>query len=115
MAHVSAALSHDGGKTWQTPIRIDENTPAGRVAVMAGDAGFLVAWIGQDAEASTRLFGVNLSSMGRLGPTEQLAGIDPSRTSGYPVIAHGGKWALAAFTHVTEGPTRVSLLHNIQE
>ncbi len=115
VAHVSAALSYDGGMTWQEPIRIDENNPVGRVAAMAGNAGFLVTWIGQDAAGSTRLSGIALSSDGRPGPAQQLTAIDPGRSSGYPVIAQGGKGALAAFAHVTEGTTLVNLLHNIPE
>jgi hypothetical protein len=82
---------------------------------MAGNAGFLVTWIGQDAAGSTRLSGIALSSDGRPGPAQQLTAIDPGRSSGYPVIAQGGEGALAAFAHVTEDTTQVRLVHNIPE
>ena len=110
VAHVSAALSHDGGKTWQDPMRLDGNGPVGRVAVMAGDSGFFITWIGRCATDSTCLLGVNLRVDGNIQPIERIAELSAERVSGYPVIVRVDTAYIAAFTSEASGTTRINVM-----
>jgi hypothetical protein len=113
VAHVSAALSHDGGDSWQAPVLLDGNEPVGRVDVMDTDAGFFVTWIGRCTKDTTCLLGLNLMVNGRTQPIERIAALSASRISGYPVVIYADGTYLSAYPSETDGVTRISMAKQV--
>ena len=104
--HVFAAFSSDAGRTFGTPIRIDDVGALGRVDVALLDDGAAVAtWIEfANGKADFRLRRVTPS--GDRSAAMGIAGLAASRASGYPRMARAGKELLFAWTESTQ-PTRV--------
>ena len=102
-----AAFSADAGGTFGAPMRLDEAGSLGRVDVeLMPDGGAFASWIEfADGRAQFRVRRVHPS--GSVSPALTVAGLEGSRTSGYPRIArHRGELVLA-WTESRDGALRV--------
>lgn len=107
---VLAAVSRDGGRTFGEPVRVDADSPLGRLdlAVDAAGGEAIVSWLGatDGGEAAIRLR--RITADGRLGPTFDLARAAGSRASGVPRLLavpspDGGDRLLVAWVEPEEG------------
>ena len=90
------AFSRDAGRTFGSPVRVDDGVSLGRVDVeLLADGSAIAAYIEQaDKRAQFRVRRVEQS--GTKSDAQTVAGIDAGRASGYPRIAiHGGELVLA--------------------
>jgi hypothetical protein len=98
-ARVHVAFSDDAGRTFAPPVRVDDGTPAGRVAVAVDDSsGAFVSWIerigGDTAEVRVRRVGRD----GGLHDPVVVASSTASRASGFPRMVRAGHELVFAWT-----------------
>jgi hypothetical protein len=97
-----AAFSHDAGRTFGPPIRLDENGSLGRVDVeLLPDGAAVATWIEFDQRAQFRARTIERS--GTKSAAVTVAGIDRSRASGYPRVARHGDELVFAWTESMDG------------
>jgi hypothetical protein len=96
-----AAFSNDAGRTWGTPIPLEDETSLGHVDVEMLDDGSAVAtWVEFAADRSQfRMRRIEPSGM--RSPSITING--NSRVSGYPRVARSGKELVFAWTEGSEG------------
>jgi len=98
------AFSHDAGRRFDPPIRVDEAVSSGRVGVeLLADGSAIVSWIefaDQRSEFRVRPIGQN----GARGPAVRIAGISGTR---YPRLVRHGRELLLAWTDTIDGSPRV--------
>jgi len=97
-----AAFSHDAGKTFSQPIRIDDGGTLGRVDLeLLPDGSALVTWIefADGAQFRTR----RIDSSGTRSTPVTIAGIAGSRSSGYPRAAVANGEVVFAWTEAADG------------
>jgi len=98
---VHVAFSTDGGVTFMPPLRIDGNTPTGRVDVLLSHDGDAIAtWIdgaGKEAAIVARRIRRN----GKLGETVTVAQSSTARSAGFPRMALLGEVVYLAWTEFT--------------
>jgi hypothetical protein len=101
------AFSHDAGRTFSTPIRLDDNGSLGRVDVeLLPDGSAAASWIEfADERAQSRVRRVLRS--GARSSAVTVSSIVGSRASGYPRIAADGTDLLFAWTESGSGATQV--------
>jgi hypothetical protein len=101
--HVFAAFSKDAGRTWSSPIRLDDNKAIGRVDVeMMPDGSAIATWIeGLDGGAEFRARRIRPD--GSRGAAFTIAKVAATRTSGYPRVARSGNELVFAWLDV--GPS----------
>ena len=95
---MNVALSNDGGKTFGSPIRIDNGKPVGRVdaiALPSGDA--LVSWLEQAAEG-TQVRIREVQSDGTLGDPIIASANSKVKFAGVPQMTMSGKQVVVAWT-----------------
>lgn len=94
---IQVALSADEGRSFGAPLRIDGGDPAGRPAIAAYDAGYLVVWLekteGGGAEIRARRIGFD----GRLYGAFRVAAATSGRGTGFPKVAVSGDQVLFAW------------------
>ena len=97
------AFSHDAGRTFDDPIRLDEAGSLGRVDVeLMPDGAAVASWIEYaDKRAQFRLRRVERS--GGMSVATTISGLESSRASGYPRIARHGSELVAAWTESRDG------------
>ena len=105
-----AAFSNDAGRTWGTPIRLDERGSLGRVDIEMLDNGSAVAtWIefaDQKSQIKLRL----VDPSGARSPAVAVAALSDSRASGYPRVARHDNELVLAWTESTgEGAQTVKM------
>ena len=111
-ARVFAALSHDGGASFDPPLRIDEGRPLGRVAALTSPGAtrsrFVVAWMEAlgDGGAEIRLRAIDAA--GRRSPSVAAGGASATRASGFPVLAPEGDDIVVAWTDPDAGTVRLA-------
>lgn len=107
VGHAYAAFSRDAGRTFGSPIRLDDEASLGRVDVELLEDGRAVgAWLeyaGDRTEWRIRL----LTADGRRGPATTIAKVTSSRSSGYPRMARAGQELVLAWTDVSREPGAV--------
>jgi hypothetical protein len=98
-----AAFSNDAGRTWGTPIRLDDAASLGRVDIDLLDDGSAVAtWVEYaDRRGQFRLRRVDPS--GTKSPAITVAGVQGSSTSGFPRFARHGNELVFAWTESAQG------------
>lgn len=96
-----AAFSNDAGRTWGTPIRLDDGSSLGRVDVELLDGGSAAAtWVEvADNRGQFRLRRIEPSGMKSAPVT--VAGVDGSRSTGFPRMARQGQELVFAWTEST--------------
>lgn len=96
--HVYAAFSHDAGRTFGDPIRIDETSATGRVDVeLLGDGSAVVSWIEfGDQQGQFRVR--RIAASGERSAALSVAGLATNRASGYPRLVRGGDELVFAWT-----------------
>ena len=95
-----AAFSGDAGRTWSTPVRLDEGAPRGHVDVELLDDGSAVATWVELAEGRAR-FRMRRVEPG--GSRSAAFDIASERVTGYPRIGRSGDELLFAWTESAEG------------
>jgi hypothetical protein len=96
--HAYAAFSSDAGRTWGTPIRLDDQSTQGRVDVEMLDDGSAVAtWI-EFADQRSQIKLRRVDPSGARSPAVAVAGLADARASGYPRIARHEDELLLAWT-----------------
>ena len=107
VGHAYTVFSRDGGKTFGSPVRLDDEASLGRVDVeWLGDGRAVAAWLeyaGDRTEWRMRL----VDGEGRRGPATTIAKVTSSRSSGYPRIARGGRELVLAWTDASVEPATV--------
>lgn len=97
---LNVAFSGDSGKTFSSPVRIDEGAAVGRVdLVLLDDGSALVSWIegiGNDAGVVAR----RISADGRTSAVQTVAPSSTARGAGFPRIARTGDQVFVAWTDV---------------
>jgi hypothetical protein len=103
---VQIAFSEDAGKTFNSPIRVDDGSAIGRVdVVMLPDGSALVCWLsGKVEKGAIKVRRVHRD--GALGAVTDIAESDISRSSGFPRIARRGNDIFFAWTEFDK-PSRV--------
>jgi hypothetical protein len=94
-----AALSRDAGRTWGTPIRLDDAVSLGRVDVEVLDDGSAVATWVEFADSRSQLRMRRIDASGAKSPAVSVAaGIEGGRASGFPRLARQGDELVFAWT-----------------
>ena len=98
-----AAFSNDAGRTWDTPIRLDDGGSLGRVDIELLEDGSAVAtWVEfANQRAQFRLRRIDAS--GAKSPAITVAGVDGGRASGYPRVARAGNELVFAWSESASG------------
>jgi hypothetical protein len=101
------AFSHDAGRSFGPPIRLDDVAAMGRVDVeLLADGSAIASWIEfADDRAQFRIRRVERS--GAKSSPVTVAGLAGNRTSGYPRIARIGDELLFAWTESKDGRSHV--------
>lgn len=98
---VLVASSSDGGVTFGAPLRVDEGSAIGRVAVAMLDADrAVVAWVEQDGEGAA----IRMCVIGEEGASDPVtvAATSASRASGFPQVVNDGERLVFAWTEPGE-------------
>src|SRR5688500_11970036 len=98
-----AAFSHDSGRTWGSPIRLDDNTALGHVDIELLDDGSAVATWVEFANERSQFRARKVQASGERSKTVVLAGEGEARVSGYPRMAKRGTDLVFAWTE-SSGP-----------
>ena len=97
---VKIAFSNDNGKTFQEPYQVDEGNPLGRVDLMfLSEEEVLLSWIEKTEEAA-EIRAIRVNPKGKSGDSFLLTETDPSRKSGFPVLAKSDDQLLLAWTYI---------------
>ena len=102
-----AAFSRDAGRTFGSPIRLDDGGSLGRVDVELLDDGSAAAsWIEfADQRAQFRIR--RIDPAGGRGAFTTVSGLEGTRASGYPRLARYGDELVFAWTESRDGELRV--------
>lgn len=95
---VQVAFSSDGGRTFGSPVHVDDGSPVGRVDVLLlPDGSALVCWMAGTAEkGATKMR--RIQQDGTLGAVSIVAESDIARSSGFPRMARLGGDVFIAWT-----------------
>jgi hypothetical protein len=107
VGHAYAAFSSDAGRTFGTPIRLDETSALGRVDVaLLPDGSALATWI-EFADQKSSFSMRRVDASGRTSSVTAVSAISGARASGYPRIAVHGDEAVFAWTENDAGQASV--------
>jgi hypothetical protein len=100
------AFSQDGGRSFGTPVRIDEAASAGHVQVgLLEDRSAAVTWIESGGEAQSLFMARRVASDGRRGPAVTIA--DGIGRQQYPRLVRHGRELLFAWMKSADGTTHL--------
>lgn len=101
-AKVKIIFSHDGGKTFGQPLRVDDGDPMGRVsAALSSDGETIVCWmemVKSGAEVRIR----RVQNNGNMDKSITVTPTAATRASGFPRMAHNGNELLFAWTKLED-------------
>lgn len=101
-----AAFSHDAGRTFTAPIRIDDGGTLGRVdAELLADGSAIVSWI-ERATQTTEFRFRRIASDGKRSAPVTVAAVSTERTSGFPRIAVHGQELVMAWVEIEPAQNR---------
>ena len=105
---VFVAFSKDGGRTFGSPVRVDDESSLGRVDVeLLPDGSALATWM-ELGGGRTDLRARRLQSSGVRGSATTIAPMSSSRSSGYPRVAQSGGELVFAWTEVVPAKSGVA-------
>jgi hypothetical protein len=98
------AFSSDAGRTYGTPIRIDDGGSLGRVdvALLPGGSGAIATWI-EFADQRSQFRVRRIDRDGKRSAPVTIAGLASGRASGYPRMALAGRELVFAWTESGAG------------
>jgi hypothetical protein len=102
-----AAFSHDSGRTWGSPIRLDDNTALGHVDIELLDDGSAVATWVEFASERSQFRARKVQASGERSKAIVVAGEGEARVSGYPRMAKRGTDLVFAWTESSGPGTQV--------
>lgn len=103
---VQIAFSNDAGRTFGSPVQVDDGNPIGRAdVVLLGDGSAIVCWLSGTAEKGATK-ARRIQRDGTLGAVSTVAESDISRASGFPRMARRGNEILFTWTQFGK-PSRV--------
>ena len=101
------AFSSDAGRTFGTPIRLDDSGTLGRVDVeLMPDGSAVASWI-EFAEQRAQLRVRRVQRSGVRSAPVTVSDVAGSRASGYPRLAAAGKDVVLAWTETGDGRSQV--------
>lgn len=99
-----AAFSSDSGASFGAPIRLDDASALGRVDVqLLGDGSAMATWI-EFADGRAQFKARRVEPSGRKDAAFAVAGLNASRSSGYPRMARAGNELVFAWTETGDAP-----------
>ena len=98
-----AAFSHDAGRTWGAPIRLDDSAALGHVDIELLDDGSAVATWVEFVNERSQFRARKVQSSGERSKPVVIAGAGDARVSGYPRLAKRGTDLVFAWTE-SSGP-----------
>jgi hypothetical protein len=105
--HAFVSFASDAGKTFGTPVRLDDDGALGRVDVdLMSDQSAVATWIeisGQQAQFKVR----RVWPDGSRSPSVTVSALAAGRASGYPRLAAHGEELLFAWTDASNGATQI--------
>jgi hypothetical protein len=96
--HAYAAFSHDAGRSWTMPSRLDDQQSVGHVDIELLDDGSAVATWVEFADQRQRFMMRRVDSSGTSSPPTVIAGTGEGRVTGYPRIARDGQQLVFVWT-----------------
>lgn len=101
---VKAAFSSDGGRTFDSPVRVDEGAPLGRVdAVLLEDGSALVTWL-EGRGDSAAILARRVAPGRRPREPLEVAKTSSDRASGVPRAVRTGQRVIFAWTEAADPP-----------
>ena len=102
-----AAFSHDAGRTFGPPVRVDDVAANGHVGVeLLKDGSAAVSWI-EFASQRSQFKVRQVESSGTRSTATSVAGAEDGRVAGNPRIAQGRDELVFAWTETSNGASRV--------
>ena len=103
------AFSSDAGRTFGTPIRLDEAGTLGRVDVeLLEDGSAVGSWIEYSSGTAAQFRVRRVHASGERSNAINVATMSPDRSSGYPRIARHGKELVMAWVERIQAPATPS-------
>jgi hypothetical protein len=97
---VLAAISDDGGKTFQPSLKLDEEIPLGRISAIWLDGHrALASWMAKPKGKSSRLLARVVDVNGKVGEPFVIGSLSAGRGSGIPQMAKERDHLYLAWTH----------------
>jgi hypothetical protein len=96
--HAFAAFSHDAGRTWSAPTRLDDRQSLGYTDIELLEDGSAVATWVEFADQRRQLAMRHIDGSGKTSPSMVIAGTGVERVSGYPRMARYGDELVFAWT-----------------
>jgi hypothetical protein len=96
--HAFAAFSHDAGRTWSAPTRLDDRQSLGYTDIELLEDGSAVATWVEFADQRRQLAMRHIDGSGKTSPSMVIAGTGAERVSGYPRMARYGDELVFAWT-----------------
>jgi hypothetical protein len=106
-----AAFSKDAGRTWGTPIRLDDAASLGRVDVDLLDDGSAVATWVEYANRRAQFSMRHIDPAGQRSPAVPIATVSSAASSGVPRMARQGHELVFAWTETAAGGNGASSVH----
>ncbi|HWB84397.1 MAG TPA: hypothetical protein VG675_09680 [Bryobacteraceae bacterium] len=96
---VYAAFSSNSGKNFTAPIRVDEGSPIGRVALAAlPDGGAVISWVERKTGGGAQILLRRISPEGRRSASQLVSEVDPGRRTGFPKLVLAGPRLIVTWT-----------------
>jgi hypothetical protein len=101
--HAYAAFSHDAGRTWTAPVRLDVKESIGRVDIELLDDGSAAATWVEFADERQRFMTRRVEASGATSAPLVIAGTGAGRVTGYPRVARRQGELVFAWTENAKG------------
>jgi hypothetical protein len=102
-----AAFSSDGGRTFGTPVRLDDEASLGRVDIELLPDGSAVAAYMEFADKRAQFRARRISADGTTSAPITISGMAGNRSSGYPRMVSNGNELVFAWTERQDNQSRV--------
>ena len=104
---VRLARSYNGGRSFASPIDIDDSAPLGRVGVvLLADGLAVVSWL-RSTSGRTTMAMRTVDPDGNLGAVYDLADVSATRATGFPQMVSVGESLIVAWTDAQGNASQV--------